>query len=104
MLLLKKPRYENRDLLDLCHDAPCFLRLEGCRSGIDPCVPCHPTSLALGRGLGYKTPDNFAVPGCPWCHLLFDEHMSKAEALLVWQRAYPEWDLYRWSHGLVQVG
>lgn len=99
----REPRFENRDLLDLCHMAPCFLRLEGCQTGKDPCVPCHPTHLTSGRGFAMKSHDNLAVPGCPWCHRIFDEDMKTAEAFDIWIRAFTEWDVFRWVNGMVRV-
>jgi hypothetical protein len=100
----REPAVRNRPLLDLCHDAPCFLLFEGCRSGHPdwPSVPCHPESLALGRGHGSKSPDNLAIPGCPVCHAQWDR-MPAQEHFDVWCRAFPRWDSYRWRMGLVRV-
>jgi hypothetical protein len=100
----REPRYENRSLLDLCHEAPCYLRFEGCRSGHPdwPSVPCHPESLALGRSFGRRSHDNLAVPGCPACHAIFDA-MSGAEHFDVWVRVFPQWDTDRWRYRKVKV-
>jgi hypothetical protein len=100
----REPSIENRALLDLCHNRPCFLRFDGCKDGHPdwPSVPCHPKSLALGRGLGRKSHDNLALPGCPACHAVWDA-MPGVEHFHVWCRAFPQWDTYRWRHGLVRV-
>jgi hypothetical protein len=100
----REPSYENRKLLDVCHNRPCFLRFEGCKGEHPdwPSVPCHPKSLVLGRGFGSKSHDNLAVPGCPSCHAKWDA-MPPSDHFYVWCRAFPEWDTYRWRNGLVKV-
>lgn len=67
----KKMTYRNRALLDLAHDAPCMLLLGARGCGNDPSVPCHSDLLHHGRGIGHKSGDQFAVPGCPACHAIF---------------------------------
>lgn len=54
---------------------PCALRF------YPPCddstvVPCHLPAMRL-RGMGMKTPDLFAVPGCRVCHDLIDRRDSR---------------------------
>lgn len=99
----REPRFESRKLLDLAHGAPCFLLLEGCQSGLYPSVPCHPNALILGRGVGHKTHDCYAISGCVACHKLWDEGMPAQEHFDVWVRAYPKWVLWLWANGLVKV-
>lgn len=100
----REDRFESRALLNLCHDVHCFLRFEGCKSGHPdwPSVPCHPKSLALGKGVGHKTHDNFAIPGCMACHAEWDR-MPAQDHFDVWCRAFPQWDRYRWSNKLVKT-
>lgn len=65
----------NRRLLDLCRNAPCHLNYPGCTGGQDaerPSVPCHPNWLEDGKGVGLKSHDDLAVPGCPSCHYQHD--------------------------------
>jgi hypothetical protein len=94
----------DRALLDLCHNQRCYLRFEGCQDGHPdwPTVPCHPESLALGRGLGRKSPDNLALPGCPECHRRWDA-MPAFEHFDMWCQVFPRWDCDRWRMGLVMV-
>lgn len=54
---------------------PCSLRF------LPPCddetvVPCHLPNKAM-KGMGLKTPDLFAVPGCRVCHDLLDRRDSR---------------------------
>ena len=67
--------YRNRKLLDLAHDAPCFLMISGkCTSAgfvSGECVPCHSDQQIDGRGTGHKSHDCLAIPGCVNCHEKF---------------------------------
>lgn len=104
ILRQRQPRFESRKLLDLCHGADCFLRIDGvCRSGVNPSVPCHSNALKHGRGVGNKTHDCYAVPGCPECHSHFDLRLGTAERADIWLRAFEEWVLHCWRNGLVRV-
>ena len=94
----------NRKLLDLAHDAPCFLLLgaEGC--GNHPSVPCHSDELRHGRGAGHKSHDHFAVPGCPACHAAFTRKVLGSDRYdEVWREAYERWQIYLWRNELVKV-
>jgi len=89
--------HRNRALLDLCHEAPCFLLLghEGC--GRDASVPAHSDMIRHGRGKDHKSHDCFAVPGCPVCH----EHFKRSELgpdgyHEAWTAAMERWILYLW--------
>lgn len=62
--------HRSRPLLDLAHEAPCFLNIaKDC--GENKSVPCHSDMLRHNRGAGHKSHDCLAVPGCPQCHALF---------------------------------
>lgn len=72
--------YRNRKLLDVAHDAPCMLQVEGvCRSGVYPSVPCHSNMLRHGRGFSSKSHDAYAVAGCPPCHAWLDTGKASRE-------------------------
>jgi hypothetical protein len=61
--------YRNRSLLDLAHEAPCMLQIEGvCVNGRFPSVPAHSNRQRHGRGVGHKSADCFAVAACWACH------------------------------------
>lgn len=62
----------NRKLLDIAHGAPCMLQLaDQCFGDV---VACHSDQLEDGRGVGHKSHDCLAVPGCVACHKLFERH------------------------------
>lgn len=94
--------HRNRKLLDVAHDAPCFLELAP-TCGNYPSVPCHSDSLQDGRGIGHKSNDCLAVAGCPDCHALFTrehlgddysvKHATSLKRYLVWM----------WENGKVKV-
>lgn len=86
--------HRSRKLLDVSHDAPCFLELSP-ECGQFASVPCHSDQLEDGRGHGHKSHDCLAVPGCPACHALFTQsnlgreeyaslHAKALKRYLVW--------------------
>jgi len=96
--------YRNRKLLDIAHDAPCMLQLgvKGC--GTYPSVPCHSDMLKHGRGVGHKSHDCFAVPGCPACHRHFTrEYLGRGGYETEWLAAYERYLLWLWETGRVVV-
>lgn len=98
----REPRYENRKLLDVAHDAPCFLIL-GTPCGVHPSVPCHSDMLSHGRGVGNKSHDYFAIPGCPDCHALFTrEHLGEHYEAR-WRDAYERYQDWLWRNGKLKV-
>lgn len=106
-VMQKNPRYLNPKLLALCRGAPCFLNFPGCTGGEDderPSVPCHSNSQSDGRGVGYKTHDHSAVPGCPSCHYALDcgpyTREQKEETFRNGQRRYWAW---LWENQRIKV-
>ena len=103
VLRQREPRYENRRLLDVAHDAPCMLQL-GAPCGNYPSVPCHSDQLKHGRGTGHKSHDCFAVPGCPDCHLKFTrEHLTRSGYEDIFQLALERYLLWMWATGKIGV-
>mgnify|MGYP001560492745 CR=1 FL=1 len=96
--------YRNRKLLDLAHVAPCMLELQQPGCGSSPSVPCHSDLLAHGRGVGHKSHDAYAVPGCPACHAVFTrQHLGRDGYYDVWVRAYERYMLWLCEQGLICV-
>lgn len=96
--------HRDRKLLDLAHDAPCFLQLgiPGC--GENPSVPCHSDMLAHGRGVGHKSHDCLAVAGCPACHEYFTRATFGREGYeATWKDAFVNYQLWLWENGKVKV-
>lgn len=96
--------HRDRKLLDCAHDAPCFLLLasEGCSR--DASVPCHSDLLAHGRGVGHKSHDCLAVPGCPACHALFTRaHLGREGYYEVWRNAFERYQVWLWTEGKIRV-
>lgn len=103
----KRPRYENRKLLDLCHRAPCMLSFPVCTGGEDderPSVPCHSNWQSDGRGAYYKTHDYATVPGCPSCHDALDKgpysREQKEDTFRMAQRRFWAW---LWESNKIKV-
>lgn len=100
----REPRYENRKLLDLAHDAPCMLQLglPGC--GNDKSVPCHSDELGHGKGVGLKSHDCLAVPGCPVCHAGFTRKALGREGYVeVFFKALARYLYWLWANGKLKV-
>lgn len=95
--------FRNRKLLDLAHEAPCMLRLaKPC--GTDKSVPCHSDNLKHGRGVGHKSHDCFAVPGCPNCHSRFTrEYLGRGGYDDIWAQANADYQLWLWQNEKVKV-
>lgn len=99
-----KGTHRDRSLLDLAHEAPCFLQLGVKDCGKHPSVPCHSDMLAHGRGEGLKSHDALAVPGCPACHAVFTrKHLGKAGYLEKWAQAIALYLVWLWKNKKIQV-
>lgn len=64
----KKPRAQNRALLDLAAGKPCLLQSPLCVGGTETTVACHGAGVANGKGLGYKVSDALTCWGCYACN------------------------------------
>ena len=97
--------FRSRKLLDVAHEAPCFLRLRRCVSGVNPSVPAHSNMQRHGRGVGHKSADCFAVPACPACHYELDygKNMSREEKEQAWELAFERYQLWLWENEKIRV-
>ena len=96
--------YRNRKLLDLSHEAPCFLQLDTVGCGTNPSVAVHSDMLRHGRGAGHKGHDCLAVPGCPACHAVFTRaRYGKAGYEEIWRNAFERYQVWLWTQGKVKV-
>ena len=101
---LERGTHRDRKLLDLAHEAPCMLLIatEGCSA--HPSVPCHSDLLRHGRGVGHKSHDCLAVPGCPACHALFTRaHLGSPLYEATWHVAMELYLVWLWRNGKVKV-
>lgn len=79
-----------------------LLGAPGC--GNDKSVPCHSDMLRHGRGVGHKSHDCLAVPGCPACHAAFTrQHLGQAGYEAAWLGALERWLVWIWNTGKVKV-
>lgn len=102
--VIERGTVRDRKLLDLAHDAPCMLLLGAQGCGNHPSVPCHSDMLRHGRGMGHKSHDVFAVPGCPACHSAFTRAVLGEERYdQVWREANERYQVYLWKNKLVRV-
>jgi hypothetical protein len=104
-MFIERGMYRNRKLLDLCHNAPCFLLIDRvCRSGVNPSVPCHSNHQRHGRGKDNKAHDCFTVPGCPECHYWLDfgpaTREDKDQAFMA---GLERWLLHLWRRELIKL-
>lgn len=95
--------FRSRKLLDIAHEAPCFLQI-AMPCGQDQSVPCHSDQLRHGRGVGHKSHDCLAVPGCPACHVLFTrQYLGKADYDSIWMQAFERYIVWLWEEGKIGV-
>lgn len=81
-----------------------MLRLGAKGCGAGPSVPCHSDLQRHGRGIGHKSHDCFAVPGCPPCHAIFTrEHLGRDGYIAVWIAAFERYIVWLWENGRVRV-
>jgi hypothetical protein len=103
----RQPRYTNRRLLDLCHNEDCYLSITGC-VGVNPeqpSVPCHSNWQEDGKGVGEKSDDDSAVPGCPPCHWQLDHGtmLTTEQKREVFREAQRRWWRHLWRTGKIRV-
>ena len=96
--------FRSRALLDLAHEAPCFLLLGADGCGAYPSVPCHSDLLRHDRGSFHKSHDCYAVPGCPACHAIFTRrHLGRDGYEAAWQAAMERYLLWKWENKKVKL-
>lgn len=100
----REPRYENRKLLDLAHEAPCMLQLSVPGCGGYASVPCHSDMLRHSRGFSSKTHDFLAVAGCPACHAAFTRaRLGRDGYEQAWQLGLERYLHWLWTNGKLKV-
>lgn len=96
--------HRNRKLLDLAHSAPCCLLLGAVGCGNHASVPCHSDLLEDGRGVGHRSSDPLAVPGCPNCHAVYTRaHLGREGYQEAHYRALKRYLVWLWETGRVKV-
>lgn len=96
--------FRSRKLLDCAHDAPCMLQLGEPGCGNYPSVPCHSDMLRHGRGVGHKSHDCLAVPGCPACHAAFTrKYLGFAGYEAVWLAAFERYIVWLFENERLRV-
>lgn len=93
--------HRNKKLLDVAHDAPCLLQLGRCEGQV---VPCHSDQLEDGRGVGHKSHDCLAIPGCVACHQKFIRaYLGREQYADVYVRALKLYIVWQWVNERVRV-
>lgn len=78
------------------------LATKGC--SVNDSVPCHSDLLRHGRGVGHKSHDCLAVPGCPACHAVFDrKHLGRDGYEFAWMQAFERYQVWMWTEGKVKA-
>lgn len=96
--------YRNRRLLDISHEAPCFLLLGVPGCGTNPSVAVHSDMLRHGRGAGHKSSDALAVAGCPACHAAFTrENLGRDGYEWAWMQAHERYTVWLWENERIKV-
>lgn len=99
--------YRNRKLLDLAHDAPCFVDEPHKCNDFDGCVPMHADSSIFGRGGWHKSHDFAFASGCPNAHALITakvgDDMERERKFYIWLRAHVRTWEWLWENGKVRL-
>jgi hypothetical protein len=102
--VIERGLHRDRKLLDLAHEAPCMLQLGVVGCGADKSVPCHSDMQRHGRGVGCKSHDCLAVPGCPACHAVFTRaHLGQDGYEEAWAHAMARYLVWLWKNLKVVV-
>ena len=94
--------HRDRKLLDMAREAPCMLELAP-TCGNFPSVACHSDSLQDGRGVGHKSHDCLAIPGCPDCHALFTRKHLGNDYWFKHATALKRYIVWMWENGKVKI-
>ena len=98
--------HRNRKLLDLAHEAPCMIQIAcgGFHYKEGEIVACHSDMLEDGRGIGHKSHDCLAVPGCRHCHLIFTrEHLGKVGYAEAHYKAMKRYEIWKWENEKIRL-
>ena len=99
--------HRSRKLLDIAHDAPCFINLDGCTSDgfvSGECVPCHSDLLHDDRGASHKSHDALAVSGCVSCHAKFNrKYLGRDQYFEVHARALKRYLVWLFENDKLEV-
>jgi len=102
--MIERGMHRDRKLLDVAHEAPCMLRINLMRCGVDKSVPCHSDLQRHGRGAGHKSHDCLAIPGCPACHAVFTRaHLGRVGYEEAWVVALERYIVWLWKNGKLRV-
>ena len=72
-MLLKRPRFRSRRLLDSARGQSCKVQLPGvCNHDPATVVAAHSNLLEHGSGIGLKSHDYFTAEACSACHDAID--------------------------------
>ena len=106
-VMQKAPRYENRRLLNLAHQAPCFATFPHDCKQYQGCVPAHANWLIFNKGIGLKASDWAWASMCPRAHDIIDRRIPSdmTEEMLQqeWMRAFISTQDYLWTQKKVRV-
>ncbi len=104
-IIQRDPPYRNRKLLDVAHEAPCFMEVPSvCQSGVHPSVPAHSNSQRHGRGVGHKSHDVFVAAACGPCHDWYDRGPApREEKEARFARGLERYWLWLWRNDRIKV-
>lgn len=103
----KTPRYENRRLLDLAHNMPCFACFpHKCEQHLG-CHPAHANWQAFGKGVGHKAHDWAFASVCRIAHDVLDRRvpfgMDEDMLFHEWLRAFISTQDHLWKERKVRI-
>lgn len=95
-----------RTLLSLCRDQPCYIRLPGCEGQSETVVPAHVRIIGVS-GAGIKSPPIHACPACMRCHDIADGRVrtdiTRDESQLAHLRGIIRWQAELWKRKVIHT-
>lgn len=99
--------YRNRRLLDLAHEAPCFVDWPHACTGFNGCEPMHSDNSIFGRGMSHKSHDFAIASGCRNGHAALTAHVGadieREAKFMCWLRAHAKFMAWCWENGKLKV-
>lgn len=95
-----------RAVLNLCRDQPCYVRLEGICGDPATVVPAHFRMIGIS-GAGMKSPPIMVCPSCQNCHDAIDRRrymdLERDFVQLAHLRGIMRWQKELWNRGIIKV-
>lgn len=107
-MFMKRKRIKSKKILKAVDGQPCYLQFPNiCQGRSETVVPCHSPFPEDNQGMGTKSHDWLAVPGCQDCHDFLDGRthagFPQNTKALCYHRALKKWLEYLFDKGYIKI-